>query len=82
MLRELAGNEAISGHALHSLVVLWEDALCTVDTTPRSVNSLMLLNDTAVAEAGQVRVRSSPSPCYHVNNYSNVATVCVRGSCP
>ncbi|KAF2126394.1 hypothetical protein P153DRAFT_359398 [Dothidotthia symphoricarpi CBS 119687] len=55
MLRELAGDEAINGHALHSLVVLWEDALCTVDTTPRSVNSAMLLNDTAVAEAGQVR---------------------------
>lgn len=61
MLRELAGDEAITGHALHSLVVLWEDALCTVDTTPRSVNSVMLLNDTAVAEAGQVRVRSSLS---------------------
>lgn len=65
MLRKLAGDEAISGHALHSLVVLWEDALCMVDTTPRSVNNVMLLNDTAVAEAGQVRVRSSLQSLSH-----------------
>ncbi|OKL55856.1 hypothetical protein UA08_08886 [Talaromyces atroroseus] len=54
-LLKLSGDEPLSGHALHSLVVLWEDSLCTADMTPRSVADNLLFNNTAVAEAGQMR---------------------------
>lgn len=55
-LRKLSDGKPLSRHAVHSLNVLWDDATCTADMTPRSVSKAILANRTAITETGQMRV--------------------------